>query len=72
MGDGAGRALPPATIAVLEALGVMDDAARRELAPWSAPKLHNARGTPVGGLRATVVLDKHPGRRDAQAPTAAR
>jgi L-asparaginase II len=72
VGDGAGRALPPTTIAVLEALGVMDECARRELAPWAAPRLHNARGTPAGELRAVVVLDKHPGRRDAQAPAAVR
>lgn len=58
--DGAGRALPPATVAALEALGVLDDEARRELAPWARPVLHNARGLPVGGLRSEIVLDKHP------------
>jgi L-asparaginase II len=72
VGDGAGRAIPPATIAVLEALGVMDEVARRELAPWAAPKLHNARRTPVGDLRAMVVLDKHSGHLEAQTLTAAR
>jgi len=72
VGDGAGRALPPATIAVLEALGVMDDVARRELAPWAAPTLHNARGTPVGGIRGAVVLDKPSGGPGARAPAAAR
>ena len=45
--------------------------ARRELAPWTEPVLHNARGTPVGGLRSVVVLDNRAGGRgapDAGAP----
>ena len=56
-----GRALPAATVAVLSSLGVLDAEARRELAPWAEPVLHNARGTPVGGLRSVVVLDNHAG-----------
>ncbi len=72
VGDGAGRALAPATIAVLEALGAVDERARRELAPWVAPTLHNARGTPVGALRSVVVLDKPTGYREAPAPAAGR
>lgn len=72
VGDGAGRAVAPATIAVLEALGAVDERARRELAPWAAPTLHNARGTPVGALRSVVVLDKATGYRTAPAPAAGR
>jgi len=71
VGDGAGRALPAATVAVLSSLGVLDAEARRELAPWTEPVLHNARGTPVGGLRSVVVLDNRAGGRgapDAGAP----
>jgi len=72
VGDGAGRALPPATVAVLEALGMLDDAARRELAPWATPRLHNARGTPVGAIESMIVLDKRGGIRDNGNPAAAR
>ena len=56
--DGAGRAVVPVAIAVLDALGALDDAARSDLAPWAAPVLHNARGLAVGRLRPVVVLDK--------------
>lgn len=56
--DGAGRAVVPVAIAVLDALGALDGAARRELAPWAAPVLHNARGLAVGCVRPIVVLDK--------------
>lgn len=56
--DGAGRAVVPVAIAVLEALGALDAAARRDLAPWAAPVLHNARGLAVGCVRPIVVLDK--------------
>jgi L-asparaginase II len=58
--DGSARARLPIAVAVLEALGLLDDPARRELAPLASPVLHNARGTAVGRIRATVVLDKAP------------
>ena len=56
--DGSARALLPVAIAVLDALGVLGEAARRELDPWRAPVLHNARGTAVGRVRPAVVLDR--------------
>jgi L-asparaginase II len=56
--DGSSRAVLPVAIAVLDALGALDAGARRELAPWAAPVLHNARGLAVGRLRPVVVLDK--------------
>ena len=62
--DGAARAVVPVAVAVLEALGVMDADARRALAPWETPVLHNARGVAVGRLRPVVVLDKAVGGRD--------
>ena len=68
LADGASRAVAPVAIAVLDQLGVLDDAARRELAPWASPVLHNARGTVVGRLRSVVVLDKTPSDRPATHP----
>jgi L-asparaginase II len=56
--DGSGRAIVPIAIAVLEALGALDAAARNELAPRAVPVLHNARGVAVGRVRPVVVLDK--------------
>ena len=56
--DGSARAVLPVAIAVLDALGVLDEAARRDLEPWRAPVLHNARGTAVGQVRPVVVLDR--------------
>lgn len=65
--DGGARPRLPVAIAVLEALGVLDDRAKRELAPWISPVLHNVRGTTVGRIRTTLVLDRGPG-----APAAGR
>jgi len=56
--DGGARALLPVAIAVLDALGVLDEAMRRDLEAWWAPVLHNARGTAVGRVRSAVVLDR--------------
>jgi L-asparaginase II len=58
--DGSARALVPVAIAVLDALGALDGEAVRELAPWTAPLLHNARGLEVGRIRSVLVLDKAP------------
>lgn len=61
--DGAGRVKLPAVVAVLDALGLLDAAARRALAPYASPLLHNARGLEVGRIRSMIVLDKPtPGR----------
>ncbi len=63
--DGSSRARVPVAVAVLDALGVLGEAARRDLAPLAAPVLHNARGTAVGRIRAVVVLDRMPSREAA-------
>lgn len=61
--DGATRAIAPAAIGVLEALGALDDDARADLSAWASPVLHNARRTAVGRVRSCVVLDNPaPGR----------
>jgi L-asparaginase II len=56
--DGNARGLHPATVAVLDQLGLLDLAARAELAVWGHPTLKNYRGTPTGDIQALVVLDK--------------
>jgi L-asparaginase II len=56
--DGSARGLLPATVAALDQLGLLDDAARRELAGWARPTLRNYRGTATGEARSVVVLDK--------------
>ncbi|MCC6194716.1 MAG: asparaginase [Burkholderiales bacterium] len=56
--DGSARGLHPATVAVLDQLGLLDRDVRDLLAPWAAPTLRNFRGLAVGEARAAVVLDK--------------
>ena len=56
--DGNARGLHPATIAVLDQLGLLDLAAQAELATWGQPILKNFRGIVVGGARSVLVLDK--------------
>jgi len=57
--DGGYRAVGPATIAVLDALGLLTPAARRSLSPWSRPTvLGGAR--PVGRLEPIVTLSREP------------
>jgi L-asparaginase II len=48
--DGARRAVPPATIAVLEALHALEPAAREALEPHARPPIVNAGGTTVGEI----------------------
>jgi len=55
--DGSKRGLHAATVGVLDQLGLLDGAARRALAPLTAPELHNLRGIPTGHIRSVVVLD---------------
>jgi L-asparaginase II len=57
--DGGGRALLPATIAVLDQLGLLDEAQRSALAPWGAPEIHNFRGLATGRISPAAVLEKH-------------
>jgi L-asparaginase II len=54
--DGNMRALYPATIAVLEQLGVLNDQRRADLATWATPILNNAAGTAVGDIIPAVAL----------------
>jgi len=54
--DGAGRAVLPAALAVLDALGVLDRDAREALAAQARPVLHNARGRAVGRIVPRVAL----------------
>lgn len=49
--DGAGRAAPVAMLALLDALGVLDEAARRGLADLAHPVLRNHAGQSVGAIR---------------------
>jgi L-asparaginase II len=54
--DGNMRGLYPATIAVLEQLGLMNEARRTALADWAKPQLKNAAGLPVGEIVPAVML----------------
>jgi L-asparaginase II len=58
--DGAARGLLPATVAALDALGLLDDTRRAALAPWREPPVRNTRGIVTGAVRAALVLDKPP------------
>jgi L-asparaginase II len=67
VGDGAKRALYPAIVAILDEIGLLDDAARRELAPWGRRTLRNYRRIDVGEVRPAVVLDKNTEAADSSA-----
>jgi L-asparaginase II len=56
--DGGARALYPATVAVLQQLGLIANIEATPLAPWMQPQLHNLRGVLTGDLRPTVQLVK--------------
>jgi L-asparaginase II len=56
--DGAKRGLHPATVAVLDELGLLDAGQRAELAPWREPAVRNYRGTVTGRVRPAVVLER--------------
>jgi L-asparaginase II len=56
--DGGKRGLHPATIAVLDQLGLLDDAQREALAGWREPPVRNYRGIVTGKIKPLVVLDK--------------
>ncbi len=55
--DGAKRGLHPAVVAVLDQLGLLDDARRKALAAWREPVVRNYRGLETGAVRPIVVLD---------------
>lgn len=54
--DGNMRGLHPATVAVLEQLGLMNDTRRTALAAWANPALNSAAGLPVGDIIPAVQL----------------
>ena len=61
--DGAGAGCIPATVAVLDQLGLLDDAQRAALAAVGAsPRVRNYRGIVTGEVRPLVVLDNAGGR----------
>ncbi|TMH01822.1 MAG: asparaginase [Betaproteobacteria bacterium] len=55
--DGNARGLHPATVAVLDQLGLLDDAQRSELAAWREPLIRNYRGTVTGRIAPAVRLE---------------
>ncbi len=54
--DGAHRASESAMATLLERLGLLDEQARRTLAPWLSPEVRNRAGRVVGEIRATGPL----------------
>ena len=54
--DGNSRALHPAVYAVLDQLGLLDDARRAQLAQYRQPPIRNARGTEAGDIRTLFTL----------------
>ena len=56
--DGNARGLHPATVAVLDQLGLLDDAQRAELGAWREPVLRNFRGLETGKVTPVVALER--------------
>jgi L-asparaginase II len=56
--DGAKRGLHPATVEVLDQLGLLDADQRARLAGWREALVRNYRGLVTGRVRPAVVLDK--------------
>jgi L-asparaginase II len=54
--DGNARGLHPATVAVLDQLGLLDEAQRTELSAWREPTLRNHRGIVTGKVSPVVEL----------------
>ncbi|GAC1497857.1 MAG: asparaginase [Vulcanimicrobiaceae bacterium] len=54
--DGAKRAVPPATLACLDALGMLPQAARDELQSFMRPQIENRAGRVVGEIRARRAM----------------
>jgi hypothetical protein len=52
------RALHPATFAVLDQLGLLDDTRRKHLEQYRAPPIKNARGIVAGDVHAVFTLEK--------------
>jgi L-asparaginase II len=54
--DGNARGLHPTTVAVLDQLGLLDDAQRGELSAWRDPPIRNYRGIATGSVSPVVEL----------------
>jgi L-asparaginase II len=54
--DGNARGLHPATVSVLDQLGLLDPEQRTSLAAWRAPEIRNYRGLLTGRVEPVVVL----------------
>jgi L-asparaginase II len=54
--DGSARGLHPATVSVLDQLGLVDPEQRSVLASWRRPDIRNYRGVVTGCVEATVRL----------------
>ena len=54
--DGNARGLHPATVAVLDQLGLLGEAQRTELSAWREPTLRNYRGIVTGKVSPVVDL----------------
>jgi L-asparaginase II len=54
--DGNARGLHPATVSVLDQLGLLDPDQRTQLASWGAPEIRNYRGLVTGRVEPAVVL----------------
>jgi L-asparaginase II len=56
--DGNARGLHPATVAVLDQLGLLDDEQRAQLESWREPVIRNYRGVATGRVTPEVKLEK--------------
>ena len=61
--DGAARAVPPATLACLRALGALDATEAETLASFAEPPVKNVAGRIVGRISARAVTQTGPARR---------
>jgi L-asparaginase II len=56
--DGNARGLHPATVAVLDQLGLLDAARRAALEPWRGPAIRNYRGLVTGHVEPVIDLER--------------
>jgi len=56
--DGNSRAVPPASLAILNGLGVLDEDMQERLAEYNRPEQMSARGEPVGDLLSVLVAEQ--------------
>ena len=56
--DGNARGLHPATVAVLDQLGLLDESRHAALAAWRAPEIRNHRGMATGRVEPMVEIER--------------